>query len=206
MKDILDELAAVSRRVEGERTPAGESRSVVLRRRYAAEIDDVWDAITDPERLKRWFVPVSGDLRLGGKYQIEGNAGGEILRCEPPRLLAVTWVYGDDAPSEVGVRLSPVADGTDFELVHSAVVAPERWSEYGPGATGVGWDLALLGLGLHLAGEVIEDPAAWESTPEAKEFSRRSSAAWGAAMEAGGATPEEAARAAENTTRFYVPE
>ena len=44
----------------------------------------MWDACTDPERIGRWFLPVSGDLRLGGRYQLEGNAGGEILRCEPP--------------------------------------------------------------------------------------------------------------------------
>ena len=62
--------------------PAGEGRTVVLRRRYAAAVEDVWDAITDPERIGRWFLPVSGDFRPGGTYQLEGNAGGTILRCE----------------------------------------------------------------------------------------------------------------------------
>ena len=38
-----------------------------------AAIDDVWDACTNPERIPRWFLPVSGDLRLGGRY----------LRVEP---------------------------------------------------------------------------------------------------------------------------
>ena len=59
----------------------------MLRRRYDAAIEDVWDAVTDPDRLKRWFLPISGDLRVGGTFQLEGNAGGEILSCEPPRLL-----------------------------------------------------------------------------------------------------------------------
>ena len=31
--------------------------------------------------------PISGDLRLGGRYQLQGNAGGEILVCEPPQHL-----------------------------------------------------------------------------------------------------------------------
>jgi uncharacterized protein YndB with AHSA1/START domain len=202
MKDIFEELAAVRRRVDNVGTPAGESHAVVLRRRYDAEVDDVWDAITNPERLSRWFLPIGGDLREGGKYEISGNASGEILRCEPPTLLKVTWVFGEDT-SEVEVRLSP---GTELELVHTAVVDPERWGEFGAGAVGVGWDLALLGLSLHLAGDSIGDPREWESSPEAKEFSRRSSAAWGAAMEAAGATPEEAARAVENTSNFYAPE
>jgi uncharacterized protein YndB with AHSA1/START domain len=58
----------------------------------------VWDACTDPDRLNRGFLDVTGDLRLGGSYQLEGNAHGEILRCSPPRLLAVSWIYGTDRP------------------------------------------------------------------------------------------------------------
>ncbi|TDD06120.1 hypothetical protein E1292_15690 [Nonomuraea deserti] len=51
---------------------------------------------------------------------------------------------------EVEVRLSAAAGGTLFELMHAAEV-PDFWSGFGPGAAGVGWDLALLGLGLHLS-------------------------------------------------------
>src|SRR5260370_16198190 len=43
---------------------------------------------------RRALLPIIGDLRLGGHYQFEGNAGGTIRRCEPPRLLAVTWEMG----------------------------------------------------------------------------------------------------------------
>ena len=66
--------------------PARASRSS-LRRTYDAPIDDVWDALTTPERIGRWFLPISGDYRLGGRYQFEGNAGGEILACERPNRL-----------------------------------------------------------------------------------------------------------------------
>ena len=38
--------------------------------------EDVWAAFASPDRLGRWFLPVSGDFRLGGSYQFEGNAGG----------------------------------------------------------------------------------------------------------------------------------
>ena len=35
-----------------------------------------------PDRIPRWIGgAVTGDLRLGGRYQIEGNASGEILRA-----------------------------------------------------------------------------------------------------------------------------
>jgi uncharacterized protein YndB with AHSA1/START domain len=207
--DIVNEVEVSHRKVGSGRVPAGQGHAVVLTRSYDAAVEDVWDAITNPERISRWFLPVSGDLRLGGRYQLEGNAGGEILRCEPPRLLKVSWVFGDGPAdgSEVEVRLSASGeDETVLELEHVAVVDPERWAEYGPGGVGVGWDLTFLGLGLHLRGVSIGDPNAWMATPEARQLMTDSSAAWGAANEAAGATSEQAGAAVENTTKFYAPE
>src|SRR3569833_1496722 len=96
MSDMEDEAGAVTREVGTATIPAGEARTVVLRRTYDADIEDLWDAITDPERIPRWFLPVTGDLKLGGRYQLQGNAGGEILTCERPKLLRVTWAYGEN--------------------------------------------------------------------------------------------------------------
>jgi uncharacterized protein YndB with AHSA1/START domain len=210
--DSASEIKAIDRTVGTRGTRVGEARTVALRRTYDAPIDDVWDAISNPERLSRWFLPVSGDLRLGGSYQLEGNAGGEILRCEPPRLLTVSWIFGDPAEegfSEVEVRLSEaVGGGTVFELEHVATVDAERWTEFGPGAVGVGWDLTLLGLGLHLDGAEIKESEreAWGMSAEARDFMTQSSQAWASAHEVAGATSAEAAAARDNTTRFYVPE
>jgi uncharacterized protein YndB with AHSA1/START domain len=210
MKDLLSELTAAHRELGKGAVPAGEAHTVVLRRRYDAGIEDVWDALTSPERLRRWFLPVSGDLRPGGRYQVEGNAGGEILACEPPGRLKVSWLFGPDArdgTSEVEVRLTPGPAGdTELELVHSAVVEEEFFPTYGPGATGVGWDLTLIGLGVHLAGDDIGDPAVFESSPEAREISRRSAAAWGEAHLAAGGDPALVAAAVRATTAFYVPD
>jgi uncharacterized protein YndB with AHSA1/START domain len=210
MIDVVNELNAVHRELRDGRIPAGEGRSVILRRTYDAPIEDVWDAISSADRINRWFLPITGDLRLGGTYQLKGNAGGEILRCEPPHLLKVTWVFGENPTendvSEVEVRLSPAGDDeTVFELEHTAVVDPQFWAQFGPGAVGVGWDLAVLGLGLHLRGGSIDDPDAWAQTPEARRFMTDSGSAWGAAHQAAGATAAEAEAAARNTTEFYVP-
>jgi uncharacterized protein YndB with AHSA1/START domain len=210
--DMTTEVKAIDRTVGTRTTPAGEAYTVHMRRTYDAPIEDIWDAITDPERLRRWFAPVTGDFRLGGRYQVEGNASGEIVRCEPPRLFAVTWVMGEpteDVFSEVEVRLSEAAEGgTVFELEHVATVEAERWAEFGPGAVGVGWDLTLLGLGLHLSGGEIKESEreAWSLSAEARDFVTRSSEAWASANEAAGATSAEAAVARDNTTRFYAPE
>ncbi|NUO98270.1 MAG: SRPBCC family protein [Nonomuraea sp.] len=201
MMDSLDEISRIRRELKD-----GERKTVVLSRHYDADVEDVWHACTDAERLARWFLPVKGDLRLGGTYQLEGNAGGEILRCEPPSHLKVSWLYGEDPGfSEVEVTLSAEDDGTLFELRHTAEVPPEMWGQFGPGAVGVGWDLALLGLGLYLAGGSMTEKDGFESTEEGRVFIAASSQAWGAAFEQAGAPPETAAAAVAGTTAFFLP-
>ena len=211
MIDIVREIEAIQREVGEGQTPAGPGHAVRLQRDFDAPIEDVWDALTNPDRIGRWFLPISGDYRLGGRYQFEGNAGGEIVACERPDRLKVTWEYGeptsDAVASEVEVRLSTVDGGaTRFEFEHTAVVPDEMWGEYGPGAVGVGWDMGLLGLGLHLRGGSVGDPEAWQLAPEGREFATRSSEAWGAASEAAGVDPEVVARNVANTTTFYAPD
>ena len=209
MIDIAHQIEAVQRGVGSGRLDAGEGRAIRLRRTYDAPIEDVWDALTSPERIGRWFLPISGDYRLGGRYQFEGNAGGEILVCERPERLRVTWEYGGpDAPaSELEVRLTPEGEArTSLELEHIAIVPDEMWAQFGPGAVGVGWEGGLLGLALHLQGERLDDPVAWQLSDEGRAFNTRSSVAWGVANEAAGADPTAAATAVANTTAFYAPE
>ena len=79
MIDIVREIEAVQREVGAGRTAVGEGARSAWSATYDAPIDDVWDALTNPERIGRWFLPISGDYRLGGRYQFEGNAGGEIV-------------------------------------------------------------------------------------------------------------------------------
>lgn len=128
-----------------------------------ATIDDFWDACTHPERIPRWFLPISGDLRVHGRYELEGNASGTIEHCDPPKSFSATWEYGGEV-TWIEVRLSSEAGGTRFELEHTAHVDDERWAEFGPSATGIGWDMGLPGLTSHLAsGETLDprDSAAW---------------------------------------------
>jgi uncharacterized protein YndB with AHSA1/START domain len=210
MIDMVNEIDAVHRAVAEGRGPAGDARSLLLRRTFDSTIDDVWDALTNPERISRWFLPVTGDYRVGGRYQFEGNAGGQIVSCERPHQLHVTWGYaemgGDAAASDLEVRLSPAGDeATIFELEHTAVVPDEMWAEYGPGAVGVGWDQGLLGLSIHLHGDNPLDPVAWPLSAEGREFLTRSSEGWGAANRAAGADEDTVARGVANTITFYVP-
>jgi uncharacterized protein YndB with AHSA1/START domain len=200
MIDIVSQLAAIQRSV----ATGGETVAVVLRRTYRAEVEDVWDAVTDPDRMKRWFLPLHGDLRVGGTFQLEGNAGGEILHCEPPRLLRVT--FGGPA-SVVELRLTPEgSDDTVLELEHTV---PVELAGGGAGAlyVGPGWDGALFGLGRFLAGEVADDPVAAANSVRGQEFSRGSVHAWVAAVESSGtASAEEIAAATRVSLAQFAPD
>ena len=207
MIDVDHQINAVRREVGTRVLEAGEARSVTVRQTYDAPLDDVWDACTNAERIPRWFLPVSGDLREGGHYQLEGNASGMIERCDPPRGFDATWEYGGEV-SWIELRLSETQDGgTLFALSHIAPVGDTRWAEYGPGAVGVGWDLALIGLVLHLASGVAvdrEEALAWTTSEEGREFMERSSESWCAAAVAAGDDEEAAQAAAARTIAAYT--
>ena len=202
--DVDAYLGAVTRTVSALERDGQPARAVTLSRLYDTDIDDLWDALTNPERLPRWFLPVEGDLEPGGRYQLKGNAGGTITACEPPRLFDITWEFGGGM-SWVELRLSQAtAERTRLTLRHIAPVN-EHWEKFGPGAVGVGWELGLLGLALHLADPTAKfDEAAFSASAEAKRFMQGSSEAWGEADIAGGEDPAQARAAAGRTGAFYT--
>ena len=206
MIDVEQQISAVRRRVGSRSLEAGEARVVTVSQSYDATVDDVWDACTNPQRIPRWFLPVSGELRLGGRYQLESNAGGMIERCDPPNGFGATWEYGGEV-SWIEVSLTPEGDRTRLQLEHIAHVDDERWAEFGPGAVGVGWDGALMGLAMHLAGAKALDPAeaaAWMASEDGRRFYSRSSEQWCRASIEAGTGEVEAKAAAERTTAAYT--
>jgi uncharacterized protein YndB with AHSA1/START domain len=173
--DQTDSLQAVER-IMGQRViPEGQARTAILRRRYQAAVRDVWDAITIPDRLNRFFLPVSGDLRERGHYSLAGNASGEILRCDPPRLLRLQWTPPDERgySDQVEVRLREVgADATLLELEHASIADVFRNDpDTGTYGVGTGWEGPLHFLAKYLHGDLPDAPAAeWFSFDEAHEL------------------------------------
>jgi uncharacterized protein YndB with AHSA1/START domain len=214
MVDVQRQLGAVSRGVRSE-VVDGEASSVqTLEQVYPSPIADVWDAVTDPARIARWFMPVTGELELGGRYQLEGNAGGEVLECRPPEgdgaSYRVTWEFGGGV-TWLTVRLLAEGEGTRLELEHvarEADVPADMAAMFGPGATGVGWDGGLLGLALHLRSPETamtpEQGEAWAFTDEGRAFYRGAADAWAAASVASGADEATARRQADATYGFYT--
>lgn len=187
------------------------ARIVSGSRSFDTSADDLWEALTSPDRLPRWFLPVSGDLQLGGRYQLEGNAGGEITRCDPPKALEVTWECSGNV-SWVHLTLESEDHGVRLTLEHIMLKDEEseaHWKKFGPGATGVGWDLSFIGLGMHLeSGETIrqEESYAWMGSDEGKEFIRQCALAWGDAHIESGEEADVAGKMAEQTAKFYCGE
>jgi uncharacterized protein YndB with AHSA1/START domain len=207
MIDVNHEISSVERRIGSRTLDAGEARTLTVSRVYDTPPADLWDACTNPERIARWFLPLSGDLREGGSYAFEGNASGTIERCAPPESLSATWEYGGQV-SWVELRLTPEGGGTRFALEHVAHVDDDLWAQFGPGAVGVGWDQALLGLSLYLAGGADlpdrSEVEAWQLSDEGRAFAARSSERWAEASIAFGTDGDEARAAAARTTEFYT--
>ena len=205
--DVEGHLGALERSVSSLERDGKPARAVTLSRGFATTAEDLWHAVTNRERIPRWFLPIGGELELGGRYQLEGNAGGVVTACERPLHFAVTWEFGGDV-SWVEVRLSDDgAGGARLTLTHTALLS-EHWSEYGPGAVGVGWEMGLLGLALHLAQPAAPKPdeAAFAASRDGRAFITGSSEAWGRAAVEAGTNPDAARAAAKRTTAFYTGE
>lgn len=125
---------------------------VRIERTFAAPAEDVFDAWTSPEVMRRWFhvAPDWGtpeaevDLRVGGTVRVvmrkpdgtEVEARGEYTLIERPRRLAMTWAFGDDAWQEQTIELSfSESEGaTKVLMVNSGISTEER-----RGAQDEGW-------------------------------------------------------------------
>lgn len=208
--DFGAQLGATTRSVTNLERDGKPARGVTLERAYDTTSDDLWDAVTNPERLPRWFLPVTGDLELGGRYHLEGNASGTITDCDPPRSFSLTWEFGGQM-SWVEVSVAPDGDARSrLTLCHISLLDDEFWPTYGPGAAGVGWDLGLTGLGKHLqdpdGGPASEDfdEAAFAASPEGKAIITDLSTDWARAAVEAGEDPEQAEAAAKRTTAFYT--
>lgn len=154
---------------------AVDGKAVVrMEGRYSTDIDDLWSALTDPQRLARWVAEVDGDLRLGTTFHASFTSGwegsGRVDVCEAPRRLLVTMSSEDD-DDETAIEAELTTDGD-----HTRLVIEERGLPLSEAAAhGAGWQVHVEDLGAHLAGLDRGDwQARWiELTPAYREQAPR---------------------------------
>ena len=179
--------------------------TVTVSRAYSTTVEDLWDIVTNPERLPRFFTNVTGDLQEGGRYQVQDNASGTITECKPQSHFDLTWeIWGDVSWVSVRVEIeSP--DLTRATLSHTSALS-EHYDTYGPGATGVAWEMATLGLAFYVADPNVPDPdlMKFATSPDGIAFITGSSNKWAKAAINAGTDPQTAQNAADKTTAFYT--
>jgi uncharacterized protein YndB with AHSA1/START domain len=146
----MSELTQMLGRIER----AGEGGVALFDRAYATSPEDLWQACTDPERLARWFAPVTGDLCPGGRFTIRFDDADtprcRVVTCEAPRLVVWEWPVGEVA-SLVTVEVRPDGDGSRLVLRH------ERLTGAQVAGYAAGWDTYLRSLEAHLDGTPAPD-------------------------------------------------
>ena len=213
--NLQTHLDATTRTVSPHEREGKPASDVTLSRTFDTSIDNLWDAITNPDCLPHWFTNVTGDLKLNGRYHVQDNASGTITACEPQSHVALTWEFAGDT-SWVGLRLrvpplaGEMSEGqrgcqTRLTLSHTSILS-DFWNTYGPGATGVGWEMAFLGLALYTSDPNFKkpEPEEFAFSPEGIAFITGSSNAWAKASINAGTAPEKAQAAADQTTAFYT--
>ncbi len=169
------------------RIASGDARVAVFTRSYATTVEDLWDACTNPERLRRWYVPVTGELRVGGSFQQVNMGSGTILECDPPRRLRLS--LGSIGADEIEVRISAGPDdGTaTLEIQHATTLDSHEIGGQVYDAIfcmGGGYYPRLLALDLHLRGTLPDDydSAAFHLNADMRTTIERGSAAMAALL------------------------
>lgn len=133
----------------------GDTGTVHVEDVYATSIDDLWDAVTKPERLARWLAKVDGDLRVGGEFRATFTSSwdgqGRVDECDAPnRLVVTTWEEGRE-PNEIVVTLT--AEGASTRLVIEELgFSLEEYADHG-----AGWQVHAEDLHAYLDGRPTSD-------------------------------------------------
>ena len=116
---------------------------------YDTDIEDLWEACTDPERLSRWIAEVSGDVRVGGTVHLVFTstwAGTAVVKtCEAPHHLVLTTQPGTAEQGEIEAWLTEEGSRTRLVMEERGLPIEELHFH------GAGWQAHLEDLGRSLA-------------------------------------------------------
>lgn len=124
---------------------------------YDTDIDDLWDACTNPKRLGRWIAEVSGDLRVGGTihatFTSTWTGPGFVEACDRPHHLLLTMAPGTDDETQIEAWLTAEGDRTRLAVEERGIPLSELHFH------GAGWQAHLEDLGRALA----DEPSVWRA-------------------------------------------
>jgi len=151
---MTDEVSADSR-IKGTLLAANGKGIVRMEDRYDTSIEDLWSAITDPQRLARWIAEVSGDLRPGGDLRASFTSGwegaGRLDECEPPRRLVLTLDPGQEDETVIEAELFAEGDQTRLVIEERDLPLAKL------AAHGAGWQAHVEDLAAYLDGRLRVD-------------------------------------------------
>jgi uncharacterized protein YndB with AHSA1/START domain len=118
----------------------GDRAAVRFERRYAGSPADVWAALTEPDRLRRWLAEVvDGAIEPGGEFAFRWNeddaqtARCAVVRFDPPRTLELRWDFAGEPPSVLRIDLSPAEGGGTLLLLDHRQLPPTQGAGYSAG-------------------------------------------------------------------------
>jgi uncharacterized protein YndB with AHSA1/START domain len=161
----MTDKVSVESRIKGTLLAADGKGIARMEDRYDTSIDDLWSALTDPQRLARWVAEVSGDLRPGGDLRASFTSGwegaGRVEECEPPRRLLLTLDPGQEDETVIEAELFAEGDQTRLVVEERGLPLAEL------AAHGAGWQAHVEDLAAYLEGrERVDWRQRWiEITP-----------------------------------------
>lgn len=140
---------------------------------YDTSVKDVWSAVTEPDRLSRWIVEVTGDLRPGRQFHARFTSGsegpGRVDECVPHSRVLVTMNPGGDDETVIEATLTEEGGRTRL-VIEERGLPLEEVAGYG-----AGWQAHMEDLTSYLAGhEAGNWHDRWtELTPRYRELAHK---------------------------------
>jgi uncharacterized protein YndB with AHSA1/START domain len=115
-----------------------------IERTFHAAAEDVFDAWTNPEVMRRWFhagadwetADAEVDLRVGGQVRVvmrspdgrTSEMGGEYTVIDRPRRLVMTWTFADTPGNQqlLEVQFTQSGDATTVVLINTRISTDVR--------------------------------------------------------------------------------
>jgi uncharacterized protein YndB with AHSA1/START domain len=129
----------------------------VIEHTYNSKIDKVWSALTDNEKLKKWYFQMD-DFKpeVGFVFRFSGTDRGltfwhkcVVIEVNPPNKLVHTWTYeGFQGESIVSWELFEEGEQTRLRLTHTGLESfPQSNPSFARESFAKGWTY-ITGTGL----------------------------------------------------------